>query len=273
MNWELVFYISLFVYIFVYIMGRRNLMRTIWKRNQQLRVALDRAEESDRMKSAFIRSMSHEIRTPLNAINGFSQVLCMSGMELSEDERVDLEQRISTNVEIITVIINELLELAHGESIVVEQERTPMRVNDVCRTVMEHAKGTQRKDLIFSFESELPDDFTINSSSNIVTEILSKILSNAVKFTNEGGITIGCRIQSDNLQISITDTGIGIPADKFDEVFENFVKLDEYSEGVGLGLPISRRLAEALHGKLYIDRSYYEGTRFILELPTGDLPE
>lgn len=267
MNWELVFYISIFVYIFVYIMGRRNLMRTIWKRNQQLRIALDRAEESDRMKSAFIRSMSHEIRTPLNAINGFSQVLCMNGMDLSEEERIELEQRISTNVEIITVIINELLELAHGESIVVEQERTPMHVNDVCRTALNLAKASQHKDLVFSFESELPDDYTIYSNRNIVSEILNKVLNNAVKFTEEGGITLGCRLHEYNLQITVTDTGIGIPTDKFEEVFENFVKLNEYTEGVGLGLPISRRLAEALHGKLYIDRSYYEGTRFILELP------
>lgn len=273
MNWELIFYISLFVYIFVYIMGRRNLMRTIWKRNQQLRIALDRAEESDRMKSAFIRSMSHEIRTPLNAINGFSQVLCLNGMDLSEHERMELEQRISTNVEIITVIINELLELAHGESIVVEQERTPMRVNEVCKKVLNLAKASQRKDLMFSFESELPDDYIINSNPNIVTEILNKVLSNAVKFTEEGGITLGCRLHEFNLQITVTDTGIGIPVDKFDEVFENFVKLNEYSEGVGLGLPISRRLAEALHGKLYIDRTYYEGTRFVLELPIKPLEE
>ena len=93
MNWELIFYISLFVYIFVYIMGRRNLMRTIWKRNQQLRIALDRAEESDRMKSAFIRSMSHEIRTPINAVLGMDDMILR---ESREDRTLEYAQNIKT---------------------------------------------------------------------------------------------------------------------------------------------------------------------------------
>ena len=100
------------LYIFVYVMGRRRLMRMIWSRNKELKQALDKAEESDRMKSAFIRSMSHEVRTPLNAINGFSQILISQGESLSNEERADMVERITKNVDGITIIVDELLDMA-----------------------------------------------------------------------------------------------------------------------------------------------------------------
>ena len=105
------------VYLFVYIMGRRRLMRKIWAKNKDLRAALSRAAESDRMKSTFIQSMSHEIRTPLNAVSGFAEVICSPNYELSDDEKRDMQMRITSNVEQITSIINELLELSQSESL------------------------------------------------------------------------------------------------------------------------------------------------------------
>ena len=119
------------VYLFVYIMGRRRLVRKIWAKNKDLRAALNRAEESDRMKTTFIQSMSHEIRTPLNAVSGFAEVICSPDYELSDDEKRDMQTRISDNVGQITAIINELLELSQSESedVIPDSEKTDVCVN------------------------------------------------------------------------------------------------------------------------------------------------
>lgn len=104
------------VYVFVYIMGRRRLTRMIWVRNRAIRIALKRAEESDRKKSEFIRELSHKVRTPLNSISGFSQLLCNEEFELSASERRELKKRIEESVEQITTMINELHDMANAES-------------------------------------------------------------------------------------------------------------------------------------------------------------
>ena len=265
--WKTAFFISLALYVFVYIMGRRRLMRKIWQRNRELLVARDKAEESDRMKTAFIRSMSHEIRTPLNAINGFSQVLCLPDYELADDEKHDLQQRITTNVEIITVIFNELLELAQGESIAVEQERSAIRINEVCRAAVERARSMSLKKLEISFDTSFDDDFTVNSNSEILSNVLDKMMDNAVKFTEEGSVKLDCKKNDGKLTISVSDTGIGIPEEQRDAVFDNFVKLSEYTEGVGLGLPICRRLIRTLGGDISIDPDYTSGARFVVQFP------
>jgi signal transduction histidine kinase len=104
-------------------MGRRRLVRKIWAKNRDLRTALNRAEESDRMKSTFIKSMSHEIRTPLNAVSGFSEVICSPDYQLSDKEKRDMQVRISSNVNLITSIINELLQLSESESVGVVSDK------------------------------------------------------------------------------------------------------------------------------------------------------
>ena len=256
------------LYLFVYIMGRRRLVRKIWKRNDELKVALEKADAANRMKSSFIRSMSHEIRTPLNAINGFSQILCTPGFELSETEKIDMRERITSNTEAITIIINELLELAAGESVTLDtDELTPMKVNDICRQTIANAEEHNEKGLKLEFRSELDDSFSVKSNEETVLQILEKITDNALKFTEEGSVTIEARKNNGNIEISVTDTGIGIPADKQKNIFDNFVKLDEFKEGIGLGLSISRRLTNSLGGNLFLDASYNKGSRFVLQLP------
>jgi len=256
------------IYIFIYIMGRRRLLKTIWKRNEEIRVALEKADAANRIKTSFIRSMSHEIRTPLNAINGFSQIICNPKYELNDDEKQDMRERIASSSEAITIIINELLELAAGESVKLDlNELTPINVNKVCRKAVEAAQTCNEKGLQISFTSELGDDYSIRSNEETVLQILDKVINNAQKFTNEGCILVHAAKQDNTIAISVTDTGIGIAEDKMDAVFDNFVKLDEFTDGIGLGLSISLRLAKSLGGKLTIDRTYKTGSRFILQLP------
>jgi len=252
------------VYIFVYIMGRRRLMRKIWSRNRQLKEALDKAEEADRMKTAFIRNMSHEIRTPLNAINGFSQLLNDPNVELNKEERTDMVDRISRSVDSITNTVAELLDMSEGESSHDEEE---VHVNELCARMLEELKKQNDKDIFLMYDSELDEDFTVMSSTKNLERILRRILGNALKFTEKGSITLHCEKLNGQLLISIADTGIGIDPAKREEIFKTFVQLDDDVDGIGLGLTLSRRLARQLGGDVVLDDNYMGGARFLFTLP------
>lgn len=256
------------LYIFVYIMGRRRLMRQIWKRERELRVALEKADTANQMKTAFIRSMSHEIRTPLNAINGFSQILCTDGLELTTEEKEDMKHRVASSTEAITIIINELLEMAAGESVSTDfSDMAPVIINETCLAAVERIREHNEKQLEITFRSELPESFATKSNEETISQILDKILDNALKFTDKGRITMLVRTVEHNVEISVTDTGKGIPEAKQEMIFENFVKLDDFSDGIGLGLSICRRLTKKLGGNITIDKDYKKGSRFIVQLP------
>jgi signal transduction histidine kinase len=212
--------------------------------------------------------MSHEIRTPLNAINGFSQVLCSPDFELSDEEKNDLREKISTNTDAITNIINELLELASGESSSLDSDSfKSVSVNRICNSVLEEAEKENSKGLSLTFVSEVTDDFAIKSDEDTVAQILSNLIDNAMKFTKKGGVELSAKAVGRNVEISVTDTGIGIPENERDAIFDNFVKLDDFSNGVGLGLAICRRLANNLGGNIILDPKYRNGSRFIVQLP------
>ena len=263
-NWKTAFWVMTGVYIFVYIMGRRRLVRKIWARNKELKLALDKAQESDRLKTAFIRNISHEVRTPLNAINGFSQLLCSSDFELSQEERQDMKDRISKNAETLTDIFSEVLEMSEGESL---HSRSDVDVNTLCREVIKEQKKVNEKGLDIRYASSLPDDFKVHTNEPNVRLILRHLLDNAVKFTEKGGVTLKCEVIGQQLVMSVADTGIGIEPDNRERIFDNFVKLDDYADGVGLGLPLSRRIARLLGGDVTYDYGYTGGARFLFTLP------
>lgn len=257
------------VYIFVYLMGRRRLLRKIWARNRQLKVALEKAEGSDRMKSAFIRSMSHEIRTPLNAVSGFSQVLCNPNFELDDEEKHDMEMRISKNVNQITNIINEMLELSKSESetSIDEGEKQQVCCNDLGRKALEDIRGKQHSGVEFRFTSEVDDAFTVHTNANRLMVALRHLLDNAAKFTDTGYVELSIAKQVDRILFYVTDTGVGIKEEDRERIFETFSKIDDFKEGLGLGLPICRRLITSLGGEVQLDPTYSQGSRFIISLP------
>lgn len=261
------------VFLFVYIVGRRRLMLKIWERNKLLKDALAHAEESDRMKSAFISNMSHEIRTPLNAVAGFSSLLVESGSEIGEAEKKDMQERITNNVELITSIVDEMLELSKSESesnLRPQTEYTDVWVNQLCRGVLRSMVMKAKKGVEMRFASKLPDDFVIRTHPATVKRILYHILDNAQKFTEQGYIELRCGVDKEKHQIKliVTDTGIGIPKEDHGRIFDLFEKGNEnFKEGIGLGLPICRRLASSIGGEVQLDDSYTEGSRFILTIP------
>ncbi len=257
------------LYIFVYLMGRRRLVRKIWARNRELKVALSKAEESDHMKSVFISSMSHEIRTPLNAVSGFSQVLCNPNFILTDEEKQDMQMRISSNVNLITNIINEMLELSRSESegSVSDVEKMDVSCNELGRKALEDVKEKVRTDLELRFSSEVDDAFTIHTNANRLKVALRHLLDNAVKFTEKGYVELSVMKKDDRMLFRVTDTGVGIKEEDREHIFETFYKLDDFKDGIGLGLPICQRLISSLGGKVELDSAYSQGCRFFISLP------
>ncbi len=260
-------------FVIIYVMGRRRLVRIIWARNKNLKEALDRAEESDHMKSAFISNMSHEIRTPLNAVAGFSELLCNPEIEIGEEEKKDMQERISNNVELITSIVNEMLELSKSESesnLRPDSEMEDIWINQLCRRVLRLTVTKTNQGVETRFMTKVTDDFVFRSHGATITRILMHLLNNAQKFTEEGFIELRCVYdqESHRLNLMVTDSGIGIPEEDQDRIFDLFEKgSGNFKEGIGLGLPICRRLAQSIGAEVNIDKAYKTGCRFILSIP------
>lgn len=257
------------VFMFVYIMGRRRLMKKIWARSAELKTALARAEESDRMKAEFIQSMSHEIRTPLNAVAGFSQVLSSPHYQLTDDEKKDMQGRINENVVQITSIVNELLELSKSESegMLPVVDKSDIKCNDLCRSVLESMEGREKPTVEMRFTTNVDDSFTIHSNGYRLRSTLNHLIDNAQKFTDKGYIDLHFEHKGNHALFSVTDTGVGIDKKDHERIFETFAKLDDFKVGIGLGLPICRRLIASLGGTVELDTVYTNGSRFVITLP------
>ena len=252
----------------------RNLMRLrmqkqLLKKNKELEIALLHAEESDRMKDSFIQHVSHEIRTPLNIITGYAQVVTNPDYHLSNKERDHILGDISKNTKEITYIVNELLEVAEEESKQHYQKDDCIRINTFCRRMMTQAEKENNGRLEMKFSTELPDNFSIHSNRRAMEKILEQLLSNAMKFTEEGYVALKVEASPDHdvVRFVIEDTGIGIADKHHEKVFERFYKVDAFKQGFGLGLTISRKMAILLGGGISIDNEYTGGARFFFILP------
>ena len=235
--------------------------RILIEAKEELRKAKEVAEQSKLLKTMFIQNMSHEIRTPLNSIVGFSGVL----VDMLDDKE-DIGQYVAlieSNSKLLLKLVGDILDISILDS-EVEIKHNAVDVNACCQASID-AAGT-----LFSPDTKLVfkpacDELIINSNYNYIVQVLDNLLSNASKFTHEGSVTLAYEVKKETNQLifTVTDTGIGIPIDEQEHVFERFVKLDNFSQGAGLGLSICRIVAERLGGFLIIDREYTQGTRFI----------
>ena len=244
-------------YIFL---TRRRLMR-------QLKTAYERAMESDKMKSAFIQNVSHEVRTPLNIISGFAQVIADPELAGSVEERQSMSKMMQKSAHQITSLIDEMLGLSLTETSAKMRMDDMTDVNDVLRDLLQEYQNFISSDIKLNYQSTISDDFRLLTNQNMFKRIISALLENAVKYTEKGKITIYADRVDDQLRIAVEDTGCGIPANEAEHIFERFVKLDTFKEGIGLGLTLSRTLAGHLGGSLNLDTTYTHGARFILTLP------
>jgi len=249
---------------------RRAYQKRLQKKNQELEIALDHAKESDRMKTLFIEHVSHEIRTPLNIITGFAQVITNSSYEVDEASRNRMISDISKNTNQITEIVNELLELADGESKEYYDRNDIVDVNLTCQQLMSNLEKENNGRLTLSFKSLLNKRHTIKTNQQVLEKILIQLLNNALKFTEEGSVELSVRERAGNggTEFSVTDTGRGIRKENQDKVFERFYKEDSFKQGFGLGLTLCLKSARLLGGTLELDKKYDKGARFVLTLPS-----
>ena len=245
--------------LFVYIVVRHRVQARLAK-------ALEHAKESDRMKTAFVQHISHEIRTPLNIITGFAQVVSNPDYDLSDEDRNRIMADISHNTNEITNFVNELLELSESESQSAYQLDEDVDVVTVCQETIEACEAKNQGRLALSVSSDLPADYRVKSNAAAIRKILDRLMSNALKFTKQGSVTIKLKTEKGKLQIAVEDTGIGIPLDQQERVFERFYKVDSFVQGIGLGLTVARRSAELLGGTLTIDPTYTTGSRFVVTI-------
>ena len=235
--------------------------------NKQLAIERDRAEAASKAKTSFIQSMTHEIRTPLNAINGFIQLLNMPGLEMQEAERVDCCQRIEDNAHMLTKILDDLIFISDLESNNELPPAEPCLGITIIGQALDSVSQIVAEGVKLNSECTIPEDKMVNTHPRMIHTILNKLLDNAVKFTKEGTITLRLCEEEGQLHFSVIDTGMGIPEDKKEFIFERFSKLDNFSQGIGLGLTISRMVAERLGGTLTLDTNNKQGSKFDLIIP------
>ncbi len=233
---------------------------------EELRKAKDIAEASSRMKTTFIQSMTHEIRTPLNSIVGFSQVL--SDHYSNSPETQEFVNIIKSNSNDLLRLVTDVLTLSELDQYEQLPTDAETDLHAICQLASEVAKDNTQKDVEVLFEPER-ESLLIRSNSERISQVLNNLAHNAAKFTTRGSIRIAYSVleAEKKIEISVTDTGTGIPKDQQEAVFERFYKMNSFTQGTGLGLPICRSIAEKLGGSLRIDTSYTEGCRMILTLP------
>ena len=228
--------------------------------------ARNQAEESDRLKTAFLTNISHEVRTPLNAIVGFSEVLTTSTP--TAEERSQLMGLIRQNNAHLLQLFDDMVSLSRLEAGDESVHKTQFLVNDLLQELVE--KFTQRateKQLTITV-SPHSENLELFTDRVRLMQILSHYIDNALKFTKEGGVTIGCNVQVSSIRVWVRDTGKGIDsAFCGDKLFERFVKVDEFEQGTGLGLSICRSLARTLGGKVGMDSEIGVGSLFWVDVP------
>ncbi len=260
------FLIACFLIAIYYIIRINHLKHHLEVSGEELLVAKEKAEESNRLKTAFLANMSHEIRTPLNAIVGFSSVLVSD--DSSPAEKAQYCDIIQKNSDLLLHLINDILDISRMESGKIKFVWEECDVVELCQTALSTAEYGRKTSALFLFETPVAS-LVIKTDAQRLKQVLINLLSNAAKFTPSGSIKLAIAIdkQHQQLELSVSDTGCGIPSDKSDRVFERFEKLNEYSQGTGLGLAISRLIVENLGGKIWVDKDYTEGARFVFTHP------
>ena len=237
---------------------------------KQLEIANTKAEESSRMKTTFIQQISHEIRTPLNILSGFTQLITDESYHLDLQARQEANRMITENTKRITEVVNKMLELSDTYSTANGQEYNDTTVETIVNNAIMDSAIREAKHVTFTLDAKKEYmDIQLTTNAKNAARALTLLLDNASKFTTKGDVRlIVDRNDGQNLLILIVeDTGIGIPANEAEHIFEEFVQLDDYQEGTGIGLTVARAFARQLGGDVVLDSFYSGGARFIMTLP------
>ena len=267
-NWLILTVIGAIVVILaIIIWERQKRVKLLEKKLVESDEARQQAEKAFDMKNEFITNIINDLRQPLNPIEGFSDILSTQDYDISPEEREQFCSMIKDNSRTITRLIDEMGELAYYES----KKSLPMNYvwtpNHLCRYMVDSLRPLCKKGVRMYFETDLSDEFEINTNEEAIKTLLNHLIHNAVHFTEKGVITVACTEYGDNVRISVTDTGKGIPPEHRAHVFDTFREMGDNQKLQGLGLSICRAVVKLLGGKIWLDESHTEGTRFIFEIP------
>ena len=248
--------------------------------NYQLTIAKARAEESSHMKTDFIQQISHEIRTPLNILSGFTQVLTTNGMDLDDETRQDINRQVVENTDRITELVNKMLELSDINSRTVLEMTDQISVMQIAAEAIDASAIGEAEHLTFDFKpGDGAETTVITTNHQAAVRALTLLLDNARKFTapaealgnnepadNKQRALLSVNVVDGKVQFVVEDTGIGVPAAEAEHIFDEFVQLNEYYDGTGIGLTVARSLARRLGGDIVLDTTYTQGARFVMTL-------
>ena len=258
------------------------------KTNAELEVARQRAEESSRMKTNFIQHISHEIRTPLNILSGFTQIVTTPGMELDDATKAEVSKGITDNTTRITGLVNKMLELADAGSQAELERKDDVLAVQIAAQAADESRITMADHLAFDMHiGDGADMVMLHTNLDQSVRALSLLLDNAMKFTRpaEAALGAGAEVNPGKVLLSVCvetsaddpslqsiafvveDNGIGVPVEEAERIFDEFVQLDEYYDGTGIGLTVARSIARRLGGDIILDTTYTDGARFVMTLP------
>lgn len=242
------------------------------KIEKELIVAKNKAEESDKLKSAFLANMSHEIRTPMNGIIGFTDLLGKDNIKPEDIKRY--VKIIQSSADRLLNIINDIIDISKIESGAINVSYAEFNLTDLLKEQQMFFQPTvESKGIKLIFDLKTDKEIVINSDEVKINQVISNLISNALKFTREGSIKVIAGIDEEDkiVKVSVEDTGIGIPKDQLKKIFERFRQVKNFSqdfnEGTGLGLSISKGFIEALGGNITVNSVVGKGTRFQFTLP------
>lgn len=275
---NIVLTVSVFLAFLVIVLMARNLINrrryqnNLLEKNKALEEANKQVTAADEMKTEFIRSVSHEIRTPLNIINGFTEVLTNQDNTFDPNERHQIASTINDNARQITSLVNKMLALANNSTKDLLKEAENTDVLNICHCVIESMPMVDAEKIKVSFEDQTEGwDHLIFTHSDSLLQMLDDLLENAAKFTEQGYIQLRLSKNDKLCSFTVEDTGCGINKEDAKHIFERFMKVDEFKEGLGLGLAYCHETAQKLGGTLELDTTYKAGCRFVLKLPIQQL--
>lgn len=270
--------VSFFV---IYTVFRNRQRMRLEEKNQQLLIANARAEESSRMKTKFIQQISHEIRTPLNILSGFAQVITTPGIELDEDSRKDANLQILENTDRITGLVNKMIELSDITSRTLIERTDQVSAVQIAADAVQISGIERAPHLTFTQQFDDGVEQTVlTTNQRAAVRALSLLLDNAIKFTapaeahahlqptaEQQHACLKLSIASGCVQFVVEDSGIGVPSEEAEHIFDEFVQLDEYYDGTGIGLTVARSMTRHLGGDVVLDTTNTTGARFVMTLP------
>lgn len=263
----------LFYFLLRYVNHVRKLKNDLQKEREvliettdKLRIAKEQAEESDRLKTAFVANISHEIRTPLNAIVGFAGLL----EDADEEERTEFIRIINNSSDLLLNLVSDVLDLSRLESESFNLTLKDCNIYACCLNAQESVRQKVQPGVKLTLTCS-DKEYIMRTDPLRLQQLLLNLLTNAAKFTEQGEINLDYQVDTVKKQVvfSVTDTGCGIPPEKQKTIFNRFEKVDEFKQGAGLGLPICCSIAGRIGGTLSVDPAYTKGARFIFVHPFG----